>query len=216
MSKILLVEDDREFAGLLSDFLRSHAIALTHVTKAEGVVELLRSEPFDLILMDIGLVGMDGLTLTRQIRKVSDIAIIISSARSDVDDKLTAFEMGADDYLAKPYDPRELHARIQNLLKRKEIDTPQIFTVEEEEGKIYKYGVLLDLTKAEFEILCLFLTCPGQVIRRDAIANAMESHRFESGIESISVLVGRLRRKICDESSSYIETIRGMGYRFES
>jgi len=195
MSKILLVEDDREFAGLLSEFLRSHAIALTHVTKAEGVVELLRSEPFDLILMDIGLVGMDGLTLTRQIRKVSDIAIIISSARSDVDDKLTAFEMGADDYLAKPYDPRELQARIQNLLKRKEIDTPQIFTIEQKEGKIYKYGVLLDLTKAEFEILCLFLTYPGQVIRRDVIANAMESHRFESGIESISVLVGRLRRK---------------------
>lgn len=216
MPHILLVEDDTEFAVLLTDFLETQLMTVRHVREAEGVVELLKREAFDLILMDIGLVCMDGLTLSRHIRKVSDIAIIVSSARGDVDDKLKAFEIGADDYMAKPYDPRELLARIHSLLKRVNIDEELIFCINEEERKIYKHGVALELTRAEYEIFSLFLAHPGCVIRRDEIANRMESHRFESGIESINVLVGRLRKKITDTKSTYIETIRGMGYRFES
>lgn len=216
MSHILLVEDDTEFAGLLTGFLEGQLMTVHHVREAEGVVDLLRNKAFDLIIMDIGLVRMDGLTLSRQIRKVSDIAIIVSSARSDVDDKLKAFEIGADDYMAKPYDPRELLARIHSLLKRVNVGEDMVFRLNSEEKKIYKYGVALDLTRAEYEIFELFLSYPGCVIRRDEIANRMESHRFESGVESISVLIGRLRKKIADAKSTYIETIRGMGYRFES
>jgi two-component system OmpR family response regulator len=117
--RILLIEDDAQMAELLMRFLQKEGLHASHVTRPSQAMMLLGVETFDLIVLDLSLPEMDGLMLCRKIREISDVPIIISSARTDLDDKLTGLDNGADDYLPKPYDPRELLARIRTVLRRK-------------------------------------------------------------------------------------------------
>jgi two-component system OmpR family response regulator len=152
------------------------------------------------------------------VRKVSDAKIIISSARSDINDKLFALENGADDYLPKPYDPRELYARIKILHARnKESDVDSKFKLDKNECIIYKDGEPLALTMAEYQIMQLFLENKKQAFSRSDIANSVDSHRFDSGLESINVLIGRLRKKVEKDykKPQHIKTVRGLGYKFD-
>jgi len=218
--QLLLIEDDQQMADLLVKYLNKEGIEVTHLLRPSQALASLAVNTFDLIILDLSLPEMDGLELCKKIRKMTDVYIIISSARSDIDDKLQGLENGADDYLPKPYDPRELLARIKTVMKRSQ----SVSTLEEEEGlfriddsatQIFKEGSLLDLTLAEFEILRLMIKNPNRTISRVDIANSMETHRFESGIESINILVGRLRKKIGSQPlDQFIHTVRGVGYRF--
>ena len=218
--QLLLIEDDQQMADLLVKYLNKEGIDVTHLLRPSQALASLAVNTFDLIILDLSLPEMDGLELCKKIRKMTDIYIIISSARSDIDDKLQGLENGADDYLPKPYDPRELLARIKTVMKRSQ----SVSTLEEDEGlfriddsatQIFKEGKLLELTLAEFEILRLMIKNPNRTISRVDIANSMETHRFESGIESINILVGRLRKKIGSQPlDQYIQTVRGVGYRF--
>ncbi len=217
--KLLLIEDDEQMADLLTRFLEEQEMHVSHVIRPSQALAILEIESFDLIILDLSLPEMDGLELCRKIRETSDIHIIISSARSDLNDKLVGFENGADDYLPKPYSPRELLARIKTILKRqgkKEVLEAQgRFIVDETSTQIFFDTNLLKLTLAEYQILKLLIKKSNQTVSREDIANSIDSHRFDSGVESINILIGRIRKKLdANKFDTFIETVRGIGYRF--
>lgn len=218
--KILLIEDDEQMAELLRRFLVEQELEVSHVTRPSQAIALLELEKFDLIILDLSLPEMDGLELCIKIREITDIYIIISSARSDLDDKLVGFENGADDYLPKPYSPRELLARIKSIFKRDSFTKSDVmqnrrFVVDEDATQIHFDNEALKLTLAEYEILKLLIKRTGQTVSREEIANSIESHRFDSGVESINILIGRIRKKLDpNKFDTFIQTVRGIGYRF--
>ncbi len=184
-------------------------------------LEKLSIEQYDLVLLDLGLPEMDGLELCRLIKKeYPNLPVIISTARSEVSDKVVAFDVGADDYIAKPYEPRELVARIQAIIKRytqfSAVQDEDIFSIDKVKMHITKEGKVLDLTLAEYEIFTLFLEKKHQVVSREFIVNSINAVRWESSDRSIDVIVGRIRQKIGDNTKNplYIKSIRGVGYKY--
>jgi len=171
---------------------------------------------FDLIIVDLTLPGMDGLELCKELVSKYDIPIIVSSARSDITDKVIALELGADDYLPKPYDPRELEVRIKTILRRfnKQLPTltdekKEIFVLDEEKQEIKKSGEFIKFTQAEFQIMSLMCKRKGFVVSRYDILESDE----DGG--SLAVIINRIRAKIEEDPKNpkYFLTIRGMGYK---
>lgn len=218
-TKLLLIEDDEQMADLLIRFLEEQQMKVSHVIRPSQALTILEIETFDLIILDLSLPEMDGLALCKKIRESSDIHIIISSARSELDDKLVGFDNGADDYLPKPYNPKELLARIKTILRRQGSqdisENVQRFRVDETCTQIFFDHQALKLTLAEYEILKLLIKRANQTVSREEIANSIDSHRFDSGVESINILIGRIRKKLdATHFDTFIQTVRGIGYRF--
>ncbi|MFA5233270.1 MAG: response regulator transcription factor [Sulfurimonas sp.] len=222
---ILMVEDDLVLAELLSNYLSNCGISVEVNSDPTTVIEHLRKTDFDLIILDLTLPKMDGLFLCEKISGSFDIPIIISSARDEVSDKVLGLEKGADDYLPKPYDPRELVARIQAMLRRRKNSSSMSeeenyidFKIDKSKMIIYHEGTPLELTVAEYGILSLFLKQRGMVLSRGAILDGVQGLSWESDERSIDVIVSRLRSKLCDNprAPKYIESIRGIGYRMKS
>ena len=216
-----MVEDDPEITELLEEYLARYGIELFSGASPTVGLQKLETERYDLVLVDLGLPEMDGLELCRLIRERSpELPIIVSTARSDVSDKVVAFEIGVDDYVAKPYEPRELVARIQAAIKRNSriagSAEQSLFRVDRLKMQIEREGRSLELTPAEYEIFALLLERKGQVVSRDFIANSVESLRWESSERSIDVIVSRIRHKIGDDPRHprFIKSIRGVGYKY--
>ena len=214
MLEVLLVEDDEMIATLLCEVLEP-LYKVTHTAEPLEALDFVKAQKFAIIILDLTLPQMDGLTLCKEIRKLSSAGIIISSARSGIDDKLIALQDGADDYLPKPYDPRELLARMSVLINRLGIvELKNAYTINEEESCIYYENSKIELTWAEYEIFTLLFRSPDAVISRATLANSMSAHRMESGADSINVLMARLRKKL--PTPKVIVTLRGLGYKFST
>jgi len=217
MIKILMIEDDLELAEVLSEFLEELQMDIQTEDDPFNALSRLKLEHFDLVILDLTLPGMDGLEVCAEIRAKQNVPIIISSARSDIKDKITALELGADDYLPKPYDPRELEARINSVLRRYEnVDVTATvehseFTLDEASMEIRYKSKLLDLTNAEYGILAFMIKKQGFVISREDLIHNVSAINEESSNKSIDVMVGRIRNKIGDKG--LIESIRGIGYK---
>ncbi len=225
MIKVLMIEDDPELAEILSEYLSQFDIEITNVEDPFLGISTLNTGKFDLVILDLTLPGLDGLDVCSDIRKRHDIPIIISSARHDINDKVEALERGADDYLPKPYNPRELEARIKSLLRREKHEfnstskskeqKPKDLIVFEDKNEIQFKGEVLNLTKAEYGILKYLIHKEGNVVSREDLIYNVESISEDSTNKSIDVLVGRVRQKIGDspKNPKYIISVRGVGYK---
>jgi len=221
LPRILMVEDDAQITELLETYLGRYGLEMMSVDRPSAALDKLRTEQYDLALLDLGLPEMDGLELSKILKeRYPQMPVIISTARHDTGDKVAAFEIGADDYIAKPYDPRELVARIQMILKRyakiTQTDPDSPFVVDEVAMQITQEGLPLDLTQAEYEIFALLLKKRHQVISREFIAGSIDAMRWESSDRSIDVIVSRIRHKIGDDPKDprFIRSIRGVGYKY--
>jgi len=221
MIKILMIEDDLELAEILTEFLeqlKQEEIKVETEDDPFKALSILKLKEFDLVILDLTLPGMDGLEVCEEIRKRQNIPIIISSARSDVTDKVKALELGADDYLPKPYDPRELEARIYSVLRRYEAKAAEVaqqsssdFKLDEAAMQIAYKSRPLDLTNAEYGILAYMIKKEGMVVSREDIIHNVAAINEDSSNKSIDVMVGRIRTKLGDKT--LIESVRGIGYK---
>jgi len=216
----LLIEDDTELALLLSNFLSKHDMQVECAEEPYMGLSLLTQNDFDLVILDLTLPGMDGLEVVEKIREMSDIPIIISSARDDLTDKVIGLERGADDYMPKPYDPRELVTRIKTILRRvqntsdKSKEKDEVFKVDLKAHTIYFKDHFLELTAAEFDILSMLVQHKNSAVSREQLLYDSEHIDDDSSIKNIDVIISRIRHKIAkiDPDNVYIKPIRGVGY----
>ncbi|WP_276952555.1 response regulator transcription factor [Helicobacter rodentium] len=220
MYKILLVEDDLEMQKLLVDYLHQSGMEVFATDSPNAALDSVKNKGgFHLAVLDIMLPEMDGLELCQKLRNISDIPIIMSSARADISSKILGFERGADDYLAKSYEPIELVARIKALLKRYLQHQSVIYKdleVDVERRKVNISGYDIGLTPAEFEILSLLITHKGKPYSRESLLQAISSIAPDSSLRSIDTHIGNLRAKLGDDAKTpkYIQSIWGIGYKF--
>ncbi len=215
-----MIEDDPDITTLLVNYLKLYQIDVHAVTSPSEALSTLGIEHYDLIILDLTLPEIDGLQLCRMIREKIDTPIIISSARSDIDDKLIALEHGADDYLPKPYEPRELIARIKSVMRR--YRPPQQialsdFELIEHAREIRFGGKEMELTPAEYEVFSLLILHTGKILSRDFLANNAPSISVESSPRTVDVIISRLRQKVEKNPKLplYIKSIRSRGYHFD-
>jgi len=217
-----MIEDDLELAQIITDYLASYDIEVTNTDSPYNGLSMLSLKDYKLLILDLTLPEIDGLELIPKIREKSDIPIIISSARDDILDKVMGLERGADDYLPKPYNPRELQARIKAILKRimpiEKVDenvNKSDFLLKEDDIQIYFKGQLLNLTLAEFDILKLMIQRNGGVVAREDFIYSSDHIEDDSSLKNIDVMVSRIRSKISkiDNNKTYIKSVRGIGYQ---
>lgn len=218
--KVLMIEDDVDFAQLLSEYLVQFNINITNYESPQNALND-GLDGYDCLILDLTLPGIDGLEVCKEIRAKSHIPIIISSARGDLSDKVMGLQIGADDYLPKSYDPKEMYARIISLVRRsKRIgentkeSVNSDFKVDKRRYEISCNGRPLTLTPAEYEILEYLISQHGLSISREQLISHCKSLRNRDS-KSLDVIIGRLRTKIGDNSRApkYIFSVRGIGYK---
>ena len=223
MPRILLIDDDEHLAAPLASYLQRFGLELASANRPSAGLARLRGESFDAAILDVMLPEMDGFELCRTIRRESDIPIIMLTARGEVMDRVVGLELGADDYLPKPFEPRELAARLQTILRRQRAapatseSAPQrlVFdglAIDLERRQVQRHGVVVELTGTEFELLVLLAREPQKVFTRDEILNRLRGHDAELYTRAVDILVSRLRKKL--EPLEVIKTLRNAGYAF--
>ena len=225
MPRLLLIDDDEQLGPPLAAYFQRYGFELQHATRPSTGLVLLRQGGFDAAILDVMLPEMDGFELCRTIRKNSAIPIVMLTARGDVMDRVVGLELGADDYLPKPFEPRELLARIQTVLRRT-LAAPAAaapapsgslrfdgIEIDLDRRSVLRQGALVDLTSTEFELLTLLAATPGKVYSRDDILTRLRGHAAEDiHSRAVDILVSRLRKKL--EPLDAIHTLRNVGYLF--
>ena len=219
MLKALLIDDDAKLGNLLSDYLTKFEIELNSTTEPTLALDLIAEDEPDLIILDVMMPKMNGFEVCSGIRKKYKIPIIMLSARGESFDRVKGLDLGADDYMAKPFEPRELVARIHSLLRRVSDEDhyrQDIFEVNTINRAISMDGQMLSLTNMEFELLELLLANPGTLFSRDDILKHLRGIEAKIFSRSIDILISRLRQKIetNPKEPKFIKTIWGKGYMF--
>jgi two-component system, OmpR family, response regulator len=225
MHRILLIDDDEHLAAPLATYLRRFDLQLHSATRPSAALARLRSEPFDAVILDVMLPEMDGFELCRTIRRDSQVPILMLTARGEVMDRIVGLEIGADDYLPKPFEPRELAARLQTILRRQRapasVAAPVApatrlefdgLVIDLERRQVLAEGRAVELTGTEFELLVLLAREPQKVFSRDDILARLRGQEADLYTRAVDILVSRLRKKL--EPLDCIKTLRNAGYAF--
>ena len=228
MPRILLIDDDEELAPPLAAYFARFDCRLEAAARPSAGLARLRAEHFDAAILDVMLPEMDGFALCREIRRTSDIPIVMLTARGEVMDRVVGLELGADDYLPKPFEPRELVARVQTILRRQRAlpatGSPAAaaassaarraqfdgLAIDLDRREVLRHGERVELTGTEFELLAMLASEPGKVFSRDDILNRLRGHEAELYSRAVDIVVSRLRRKL--EPLDCIKTLRNAGY----
>ncbi len=218
--RLLLIDDDELLAPPLADYLRRFDMQLDSAVRPSEGLAMLAEGAYDAAILDVMLPEMDGFELCRTIRRTHALPIIMLSARGEVMDRIVGLELGADDYLPKPFEPRELAARLQTILRRGRATADDGATVLRFDGlhidlqrrQVLRHGQAVDLTGTEFELLVLLAREPQKVFDRDQILNRLRGHEADLHTRAVDILVSRLRRKL--QPLECIKTLRNAGYTF--
>ncbi len=222
---VLVVDDDAALRGLLTRYLSENGYAVTAVADGVEMAGAMAQQKPDLVILDLMLPGEDGFSLARNLRSDSDIPIVMLSARGEDIDRIVGLEIGADDYLPKPFNPRELLARIRAVLRRQRPPAAPVphaiftfgpYRLEAERHRLLRDGGEVALTTGEFALLRVFAESPNRVLERDALLERLKGYERNPFDRSIDVRVNRLRRKIETDPANprYIRTVWGEGYMF--
>jgi len=220
---ILIVEDEQKIAKLIGDYLEIAGFKTSRLERGDKVIPFIKRDRPDLILLDIMLPGMEGTDVCREIRKFANIPIIMITARVDEIDRLLGLELGADDYICKPFSPREVVARVKAVLRRAfpEPDTKRRLnagplTLEEDTHQVLIDDYNLNLTPSEFGLLSVFMSYPNRVFSRSELLDKVQGYQFEGYDRTIDSHVKNLRKKIAAKipDMEIISTVYGVGYKF--
>lgn len=223
-TKILAVEDDGRIRAAVKLALEDEGWTVDEAASGEEAVILFLRDPSDVVLIDIMLPGIDGFELCRTIRRSSDVPIVMVTARADTHDVVAGLEAGADDYLTKPFAPKELSARIRALLRRARPDnagqSKLVFgelEVIPEEGKVTRSGEEIHLTKTEFRLICELAQNTGKVLSREQLLDQVWGYGYFGDGRLVDVHIRRLRTKVEDDPANprHVVTVRGLGYRLQ-
>lgn len=226
MERILVVDDDVELCALVEEYLTAEGFSLQAVHDGERGLQAAQTNEFALVVLDVMLPGINGFEVLRRIRSVSKIPVLLLTARGEDVDRIVGLEIGADDYLPKPFNPRELVARIRAILRRTKParaadEAPEVLHIGDVEldpatRTVVRAGEPVDLTSVEFNLLEVLLREAGRVVTRERLVNAVLSRKFMPFDRSIDMHVSKVRRKLgdSDENGDHIKTIRGVGYMF--
>lgn len=221
MQRILVVDDEPKIVQLVRDYLERAGFTVSTARSGDEALMRARTEPPELVVLDLGLPGIDGLDVTRALRRSGDLPIIMLTARDDETDRIIGLELGADDYVTKPFSPRELVARVRAVLRRRaspadaellragdlELDVPRM--------RVTRAGETVEMTATEFSLLAAMARQPGRVFTRSQLLDAIHGVAFESYERAIDAHVKNIRRKLepAPRSPRYILTVYGVGYR---
>jgi two-component system alkaline phosphatase synthesis response regulator PhoP len=223
MKTILVVDDELKITRLLRDYLQQAGFRVVTSSDGPGALASARTERPDLIVLDLGLPGLDGLDVTRTLRKSSDVPIIMLTARAEEADRIVGLELGADDYLVKPFSPKELVARVRAVLRRVDasVEAPDLvrtgdLEIDTTRRTVSLNGRAIDLTATEFELLLHFARSPGRVFTRSQLLDALHGVAFESYERAIDAHIKNLRRKLESDPANptHLLTVYGVGYKY--
>lgn len=223
MSTILIIEDEQTLARVLQSYLEREGFQVITANRGDTGYDMILTRDVDLVLLDLNLPGMDGMDIAREIVKQRNTPIIMITARVEEFDKLKGLETGADDYITKPFSPREVVARVKTVLRRVNRTVDENLKVEKgfiqidvNAHTVKKAGRLIELTPSEFEILVLLARNPGRVYTRYQLLEAIQGQSFEGYERTIDAHIKNLRAKIEDDAKSpvLIRTVFGIGYKF--
>jgi DNA-binding response OmpR family regulator len=220
MPRVLLIDDDKRLHELLTTYLEQNGFNVTGASDGQRGLSALDAEPFDIVLLDVMMPGMDGLEVCRRIRAKSRVPILMLTAKGDETDRVVGLELGADDYIAKPFGPRELVARLRAVLRRASPQTDaetvvvNDISIDVPGHKVRIRGQDIELTGIEFDILLALAKRAGRVVGRDALLNEAGRGDVSVGDRTVDVHISHLRQKLGDDprSPKKIKTIRGIGY----
>jgi OmpR family response regulator RpaB len=219
MPRVLLIDDDERLAAPLKEYMGRFEFELINATHPQAGLEMLAKENVDLVILDVMLPDQNGFDVCRTIRRTSDVPIVMLTARGEVMDRIVGLELGADDYLPKPFEPRELVVRIQNVLKRTRQPQPREaalrfddLEIDLDYQEVRMKGNKIDLTTLEYQLLSLLAGAPGKSFSRDEILNKLRGIDVDIYTRSVDILVSRLRKKL--RPTQYIKTVWGSGYSF--
>lgn len=229
MLSILMVDDDAQIRQLLSEYLSDFGMSVVAVADGKAMEEALKNSSFDLVILDLMLPGEDGLSLCRSLRAESNIPILMLTARGEAMDRVVGLELGADDYIVKPFEPRELVARIQTILRR--VRGKREIRKEQNEAEFMGWRLnyvlrhlvspkelVIPLSNAEFRLLTVFIENPNRILTREFLLDSARGRDMDIFDRSIDILVSRVRQKLNDDSRTptLIKTVRGEGYLFDA
>ena len=219
---ILIAEDDADIRGLLRLYLEGEGMRVLEAADGPAALELARAEQPDLAILDVMMPGATGYEVTRSLRRYSDIPILILSAKSQDNDKILGLNLGADDYVTKPFNPVEVVARVKAQLRRAaraggEVLRAGELTLDLASMQLEKAGVPIPLTPMEYKILAILMRSPGRIFTKVQLYEGAAGEYFEGDDNTMMVHISKLRDKIEDDPKNprYIRTVRGLGYRFE-